>query len=81
MAGEVLTSRPRAYLFGPRDVPHKWRAGADGARLLYLFAPGDFEELILAMSEPARDLKPPPSDIAPPDNAREIAAGFGVALL
>jgi quercetin dioxygenase-like cupin family protein len=78
---ETVEAGPGAYLFGPKDVPHKWSAGADGARLLYLFAPGGFEELILAMSEPAKELSPPPPDIAPPDDALEIAAGFGVELL
>ena len=52
-----------------------------GARLLYLFAPGGFEELIRAMSEPAEELAPPPADLATPENVVELAAGFGVELL
>ncbi len=69
------------YLFGPRDVPHRWTAGPDGARMLYLFAPGGFEELIEAMSVPAEALTPPPPELAPPENFVEIAARFGVELL
>jgi mannose-6-phosphate isomerase-like protein (cupin superfamily) len=69
------------YLFGPRDVPHRWIAGRDGARMLYLFTPGGFEQLIEAMSVPAQALIPPPPELAPPENFVEIAARFGVELL
>ena len=78
---ETVEAGPGDYLFGPKHVPHKWAAGPDGARLLYLFAPGGFEDLIMAMSEPARELVPPPADVVPPADAAEIAAGFGVELL
>lgn len=33
------------------------------------------------MSVPAAELTPPLANIAPPDNAGEIASGFGVELL
>jgi quercetin dioxygenase-like cupin family protein len=78
---ETVEAGPGDYLFGPKHVQHKWRAGADGARMLYLFAPGGFEDLIREMSEPAKELAPPPQDISPPDNVVEIADGFGVDLL
>src|SRR2546425_13323219 len=47
---ETIEGPVGSYLFGPRDVPHKWSAGPDGARLLYLFAPGGLDELIEEMS-------------------------------
>jgi quercetin dioxygenase-like cupin family protein len=78
---ETFEAPVGTYLFGPRDVPHRWAAGPDGARMLYLFAPGGFEELIEAMSVPAQTLTPPPPDLAPPENFVEIAARFGVELL
>jgi quercetin dioxygenase-like cupin family protein len=81
VGNQTVEAAPGAYLFGPRHVPHKWKAGPDGARLLYLFAPGGFEDLILEMSEPARELVPPPPELGPPDNVAEVATRFGVELL
>jgi quercetin dioxygenase-like cupin family protein len=78
---ETVEAGPGAYLYGPKDVAHKWRAGEDGARMLYLFAPAGFEELIMEMSVPAEELVPPPADVTPPADAVEIAAGYGVELL
>ena len=81
VGGERIDAPAGTYLFGPRDVPHKWTAGPGGARMLYLFAPGGFEELIEAMSVPAEALTPPPPEVAPPVDAAEIARRFGVDLL
>ena len=78
---ETFEAPVGTYLFGPRDVPHRWAAGPDGARMLYVFAPGGFEDLIEAMSVPAEALTPPPPELAPPENFVEIAARFGVELL
>ena len=80
--GEESVEAPvGTYLFGPRDVPHRWIAGPEGARMLYLFTPGGFEELIEAMSVPAEERTPPPPHVAPPQNAVEIARDFGIDLL
>ena len=71
--GDTMIEAPTgSYLFGPRHIPHKWTAGAEGARLLYLFTPGGFEEAIDAMSVPAEALTPPPPDVGPPPNLVEI---------
>ena len=61
------------YLFGPRDIPHRYTAGPDGCRMLFICAPAGFENLVLEMSEPAgaRTL-PPPSDEEP--NWEHVAA-------
>jgi len=77
----TIEAGPGAYLFGPKDVPHKWRAGRDGARLLYIFTPSGFENLIREMSVPAAALVPPPPDVLPPANAVEVAAKYGIELL
>lgn len=57
---------PGDYLFGPRGIPHRYTTGPDGCRMLFVFTPGGFEELLRATSEPAQELTvPPPSDEEP----------------
>ena len=78
---QTIDAGPGAYLFGPKDVPHKWKAGPGGARLLYVFAPAGFEDLIREMSVPAEAVEPPPPHVLPPANAAEIAAKYGIEIL
>jgi quercetin dioxygenase-like cupin family protein len=81
-AGErTLDAPPGTYLYGPRNIPHWWQAGPDGARVLYLFTPAGIEGLIEEMSVPAAELVPPPRELAPPRNAPEIAQRFGCEIL
>ena len=44
----------------PRDVPHAFLVGPDGARMLCLHTPGGGEEFYLTASEPVRTGEPPP---------------------
>lgn len=54
------------YVFGPRDIPHRFTVGPRGCRMLFIMVPGGFEELVRATSEPApRRTLPPPSDEEP----------------
>ena len=50
------------YLFGPRDIPHRYTVGDQGCRMLFILVPGGFEDLLRATSEPAsgRTVPPPP---------------------
>jgi quercetin dioxygenase-like cupin family protein len=59
------------YVFGPRDIPHRFTVGDQGCRMLFILVPGGIEDVIRATSEPApsRTL-PPPSDEEP--TAEEI---------
>jgi quercetin dioxygenase-like cupin family protein len=71
------------YAFGPRDIPHSYKVGPDGCRMLFICTPGGFEHLVIAMSEPAgsRTLPPPPE--GEPDWGRiaAIAEAHGAELL
>lgn len=71
------------YAFGPRHIPHRYTVGDTGCRMLFILTPGGFENLVMAMSEPAgsRTL-PPPSDEEPDmERIAAIAKAHGAELL
>jgi quercetin dioxygenase-like cupin family protein len=78
---QVFEAPAGTYLMGPRHVPHRWTAGPDGARMLYLFTPGGFEDLVLEMSVPAEPRTVPSPDFVPSPELLEIAERHGVELL
>ena len=57
------------YVFGPRNIPHRYKVGDRGCRMLFILtpglSPGGIEDLIRATSEPA------PSPTLPPVSAEE----------
>jgi quercetin dioxygenase-like cupin family protein len=67
---------------GPRDVPHRFRAGKDGARMLLLMTPAGLEGLVREQSVPATSRTLPPAGGPPPDlaKAREIAERYSCEL-
>ncbi len=71
------------YVFGPRDIPHRYTVGDAGCRMLFIMTPGGFEDLVIAMSEPAGSRTLPPPSAEEPDLARiaAIAKAYGGELL
>lgn len=71
------------YAFGPRDIPHRYRAGDAGCRMLFICTPGGFEGLVIDMSEPAVTRTIPPPASGPPDldRVQAIANKHGCELL
>ena len=71
------------YVFGPRDIPHRYTVGDTGCRMLFIMTPGGFEDLVTAMSEPARSRTlPPPSEEEPDwERVAAIARAHGNELL
>ena len=67
------------YLYGPRDVPHRYTVGEAGCRMLYILTPGGFEGLVREMSEPAasRTIPPPSDEPSDMDQVAAIAARYG----
>ena len=64
----TIQASPGDYLFGPRDIPHRYTTGPDGCRMLFILTPGGFEEVVRAVSQPAESRTlPPPSDQEPSD--------------
>jgi quercetin dioxygenase-like cupin family protein len=74
------------YVFGPRDIPHRYTVGNDGCRMLFILVPGGIEDVLRKTSEPApsRTLPPPAEeepDAADIDRLKEIVAEHGYELL
>lgn len=71
------------YVFGPRDIPHRYSVGDAGCRMLFIMTPGGFEELVIAMSTPAASRTLPPLSDEEPDWERvaAIAKAHGAELL
>ena len=64
------------YVFGPRNIPHRYTVGDSGCRMLFIVVPGGIEELIRATSEPATSptLPPPPERDPTPEELEELKA-------
>ena len=67
--------------FGPAGVPHRFTVGPEGARMLWVLAPGGFEDLIHEASVPAEAPTVPPAHVLPPADAAEIVLRHGNELL
>ena len=72
---------PGQHAYGPRDVPHTFTIGPDGAKMLWVLAPGGFEDFIEEVSVPAGAPTVPPADVLPPENVAEIVLRHGMELL
>ncbi len=78
---ETVELAAGGYALGPRDVPHRFTVGPDGARMLWLLTPGGFEDLIEEASVPAETPTVPPPAVLPPENVAEIVRRHGNELL
>jgi quercetin dioxygenase-like cupin family protein len=79
----TVEARTGDYLFGPRDIPHRYTVGPDGCRMLFICTPGGFENLVREMSVPAqRRTLPPPADEEPDwEHVAAVAKANGCELL
>ncbi len=41
---ETIKASPGSFLFGPKDVPHRYTVESGPARMLFLYSPAGFEE-------------------------------------
>ena len=83
VGGTTLVARAGDYAFGPRDVPHSYRAGPDGCRMLFIVTPAGFEDLVRLISVPAesRSLPPGPQEPADRSDFPALVASYGCELL
>ncbi len=66
VGGQTIKTEPGAFLFGPKDVPHRYRVEKGPARLLFILSPAGFEGFIRDTSEPAPAFTLPPLSQAQP---------------
>ncbi|MER8404209.1 MULTISPECIES: quercetin 2,3-dioxygenase [unclassified Mesorhizobium] len=83
IGGKAIMAGPGSFLFGPRDVPHRYTVKRGPARMLFLFTPGGFEELLEATSVPAGDRRIPPDGEGMPDMKTfpDVVRHYGCELL
>ena len=79
----IYQARAGDVVFGPRNVPHRYTVGGNGCKLLFIVTPGGFENLVVAMSQPAASRTlPPPSDDEPDwEHVAAVARANGCELL
>ena len=80
---ETIEASAGDYAFGPRDIPHSYKVGDSGCRMLFICTPGGFENLVREMSEPAASRTLPPAAGEEPDMERiaGVAQANGCELL
>jgi mannose-6-phosphate isomerase-like protein (cupin superfamily) len=69
------------HAFGPRNIPHRFTVGPEGARMIWVLAPGGFEDFVDEVSVPAERPTVPPASVLPPADAAEIVLRHGMELL
>jgi quercetin dioxygenase-like cupin family protein len=74
VGGETIKASAGDYVFGPRDIPHRFTVGDQGCRMLFILVPGGIEHVIRATSEPAtsRTLPPPPAAEPTPEEIEAL---------
>jgi quercetin dioxygenase-like cupin family protein len=78
---ETVELGPGRHAHGPRNIPHRFTVGPDGARMLWILTPGGFENLLEAASVPAEAATVPPPSVVPPEDIAEIILRHGNELL
>ena len=83
---QVIEASAGDYVFGPREIPHRFTVGERGCRMLFIMVPGGFEDLVRATSEPAPSRALPPTPEEEPsaeemERMRAIVKELGYELL
>ena len=78
---EVVELTSGQHAFGPRNVPHRFTVGPDGAHMIWVLTPGGFDAFVEEVSVPAETPTIPPAHVLPPENAAEIVLKHGNELL
>jgi mannose-6-phosphate isomerase-like protein (cupin superfamily) len=57
---ERIVAGPGDCVLGPSNIPHRFEIGDEPARMIWVLTPGGFDEFVMAASEPAGEIAPPP---------------------
>jgi quercetin dioxygenase-like cupin family protein len=74
VGGKTIEASAGDFVFAPRNIPHRYKVGDAGSRMLFILTPAGFEELVRATSDPAQSRTLPPPDHPMPDEDRMAAA-------
>ncbi|HXF60380.1 MAG TPA: cupin domain-containing protein [Caldilineaceae bacterium] len=69
------------WVFLPQGVPHAFRAGPAGARLLVFSAPARFADFVCAAGEPAPSPTLPPPAPLDVERLAALASRYGIEIL
>lgn len=78
---EQFTAGPGSWVFLPRGMPHTFKVGPQGARLLTFTAPSSFADFVVAAGAPARERRVPPPAPLDPERLTAIAADHGIEII
>ena len=78
---ETVELGPGQHAHGPRNIPHRFTVGPEGAHMIWVLTPGGFEDLLEEASVPAETATVPPPSVVPPENIAEIVLRHGNELL
>jgi mannose-6-phosphate isomerase-like protein (cupin superfamily) len=78
---ETVELGPGQHAFGPRDIPHRFTVGPDGAHMIWVLTPGGFDDFVADVGVPAETPTVPPANVVPPEDAAEIVLRHGMELL
>ncbi len=76
-----FSAGPGAWVFLPKGIPHAFRVGASGARLLTFSAPAGFADFVQAAGEPAQGHALPPDGPVDVEQLAAIAGRYGIEIV
>ncbi len=78
---DSFTAGSGSWVFLPRDIPHTFKVGPDGARMITITAPSGFADFVEECGEPAPELAIPPQGPIDVHRLATIAAKYEVEIL
>jgi mannose-6-phosphate isomerase-like protein (cupin superfamily) len=78
---ETIELGPGQHAYGPRNIPHRFTVGPEGAHMIWVLTPGGFDDFVADVSVPAAEPTVPPATVLPPEDSAEIVLRHGMELL